>query len=379
MSDFNKLLPEEQKKALLERIAERYSGAVMENDRLYYTRQALHVRLEFGQVRKQENRFSVQLIFILSHDWFDEDLVESCASTGNSLQEAMEACATEFSESVLQSVLYAFDHESTETITAEIIGQQYRFALPDKHFILHKGAGQGIDLWEIVKEKMPEYLGTKRVYWIKLFSAEMGDKQFCEARINGTVYPDLTDLLYQELLRREDKQIRIDKLFMVLIQDSATYQSCPFTKQNVGDLAFRALDRMTDITDETTRQQILHEIQCFCPDSSIAIELIVFLPEIAAQKIVNFRDNDSLIPVFDYGKPEFELKKSQVRSYGYMADAVEQYLRKYQPSREEIQNLIRISGKFHTLSQALQDDNIRIEDLRLSQLVYFVDKDYHVW
>jgi len=62
-----------------------------------------------------------------------------------------------------------------------------------------------------------------------------------------------------------------------------------------------------------------------------------------------------------------------------MADAVEQYLRKHQPSREEVENLLRISGKFETMSRALRDENIKIEDLRLSQLVYFVSKNYHVW
>ncbi len=380
MPDFDTLQPEEQRKILLELVLEYCPGAVWEGDMLHYTGQALRVGLEFGQVSSRQNRFSAQLLFILKHDWFDEDLVESCAGLGNSIEEAMKICTAEFCGSVLNSVLYALEHPGTETVSAEIIHQKYLFHVPERKIRLHKGKGEGADLWSIVRDKIPEYLGTKRVYWIKLYSADMGgNKQFCEARINGTLYPDLTDLLYQEIYSRKERQTNIDKLFLVLIQDEKTYQPCPFTKQNVGDLAFLALNKMTEITDEVSRQKAYEEIHKFCPDYSIAVELIAFLPEIAAQLVVNFRDNDGLIPVFDYGKPEFELKKSQVRSYGYMADAAEQYLRKYNPSRDEVYNLLRSSGKFETIFRAMQDDAVKAQNLRLSQLVYFVSQDYHVW
>ena len=126
----------------------------------------------------------------------------------------------------------------------------------------------------------------------------MGKNQFCEAKINGTAYPDLADVLYQELLNRKEKQISIDKCFLLLIQDEETYQPCPFTKQDVGDLTFLALDRLTEVTDEVSKQKAFQEIHKFSPDYSIAVELVAFLPEIMAQKIVNFRDNDALIPVF---------------------------------------------------------------------------------
>ena len=62
-----------------------------------------------------------------------------------------------------------------------------------------------------------------------------------------------------------------------------------------------------------------------------------------------------------------------------MTDAVEQYLRKQHPTQEEIHHILRISGKFEVLTRAMQDKGIKAEDLRLSQLVYFVNDNYHVW
>ncbi|MBR1529838.1 MAG: hypothetical protein IJ642_11125 [Oscillospiraceae bacterium] len=379
MPDFDTLQPEEQRKILLAVIKEACPDAVWEGDTLHDIGHALRISLELGQVSSHEKYFSTQLLLILKHEWFDEDLVQVFAGTGRSLEEAMKTCVSEMIESVLKPVLHTLEKQDDEIIISEIIHEKYKFHVPEEKIILHRGEGKAVNLWNIVKEKMPEYLGTKRVYWINLFSADMGNKQVCEAKINGTVYPDLTDLLYQEIFSRTERQKNINKLFLLLIQDQETYQPCPFTKQNVGDLTFLALDKMTDITDETSRQKAYQEIHRFCPDYSIAVELVAFLPEIVAQTVVNFRDNDALIPVFDYGKPEFELKKSQVRSYGYMTDAVEQYFRKYNPSQEEVYNLLRSSGKFETVSRAIQDENIKIEELRLSQLVYFVNQNYHVW
>ncbi|MBR4319398.1 MAG: hypothetical protein IKP69_05030 [Oscillospiraceae bacterium] len=379
MPDFDTLQPNEQRKFLLNLLAEHASGAVLEGNTLHYTSQALHVSLEFGQVQSRENQFRVQLLFILKHDWFDEDFVNPCASIGNSLQKAMENCTVEFAETVLQPVLDSLANQGSETISSEIIHETHVFHIPEKKLQIHKGNGKTPDLWEIIKHKLPEYLGTKKAYWIQLFSADMGQRRFCEAKINGIVYPDLTDVLYSELFSRKKREISIDKLFVLLIQDESTFQPCPFTKQNVGDLAYLALDKLKDASDENSRQKAFQKIHQFSPDYSIAVELVAFLPEIMAHAIVSFRDNDALIPVFNYGKPEFELKKSQVRSFGYMTDAVEQYLRKYHPSKEEVYNILRISGKFEVLTRAMQDKGIKAEDLRLSQLVYFVNDNYHVW
>lgn len=372
------IMPSLDKKELLAIVAEHDTGAEWQNDRLYYPEQDLHVRLEFGQMRKAGDRFHVQLIFILQHPWFDEDLVESCAGLGYTPDKALESGVNNFcAKNILETVLKALTCDSTETITADIMGEKHEFLVPAYRPVQHGGKDtESTDLWEIVKHKIPEYLGTKRCYWIRLTSARFNEKTTCGASINGTVYPDLTDLLYKEALKHPE--FRVDNQFLLLIQKEETYTSCPFDKQDVGELCFMALDRMTAIKDPDSHQRIFHEIRTLCPDSSIAAELTAFLPEILAQSVLNFRDNDTLIPVIDYGKPEFELKKSQVRSYGYMEDAVDQYLRKIKPSQEEILNIVKISGRFEVLTNALRD-NVPIEELRMSQLVYFVDKNYHVW
>lgn len=380
------LTPSLDQKELLAIVAKRFPGSEFRNDTLHYPALNLHIRLAFGSMNQVENRFSVQLIFILQHPWFDENLIESCAGLGHSPEQAMENGTESFCDGVLQFVISALQANNSENsknpgnseiLHAELMGQAHDFYVPTERPVLHRGIStKCTDLWEIIKEQIPAYLGTKRCYWIKLYSARIQETPVCEVRINNTVYPDLTDLLMKEAFK--NPEVRMDKQFLLLIQKEETFQPCPFEKQDVGQLAFMALDKMLTIHDEESRQKIFQEIQAICPDYAIAVELISFLPEICAQMILEFRDNDSLIPVINYGKPEFELKKSQVRSYGYMEDAVEQYLRKIQPSQEDILNIVRISARFEVLTKALHD-NVPIEDLRMSQLVYFVNENYHIW
>ncbi|MDE7120960.1 MAG: hypothetical protein K2O42_02230 [Oscillospiraceae bacterium] len=374
------ITPSLDQKELLAIVAQRCPGAEFRNDSLHYPALHLHVRLAFGSMNQVEHRFSVQLIFILQHPWFDENLIESCAGLGHTPEEAMKNGTESFCDGVLQFVISALqtnNSENSEILHAELMGQIHDFYIPAERPVLHRGvSSRSTDLWEILKEQIPAYLGTKRCYWIKLYSARIHDTPVCEVRINNTLYPDLTDLLMKEAF--QNPEIRMDKQFLLLIQKEDTFQPCPFEKQDVGQLTFMALDKMRMIKDPASHQKIFHEIQTICPDYSIAMELLSFLPEICAQMILEFRDNDSLIPVINYGKPKFELKKSQVRSYSYMEDAVEQYLRKIQPSQEDILNIVRISARFEVLTKALHE-NVPVENLQMSQLVYFVNENYHVW
>ncbi len=364
---------------LLAIVAEKCPGAEKQGESLFYAKHSLHLTVEFGDMRCINGVYTVQLLFIAQHPWFDEDLVESVAGIGKTPDDAMRQGTEEFCAGVLYFLLAAFDCESDTFIDANVRGEKHTFRVPCVHSVLHKGAGKGTDLLALVKDELPHYLGTKRCYWIKLFSATIDGEPTCEVRINGTVYPDITDVLYREAIQREKVQGFVsDKEFILLIQQEDTWTLCPFNKQQVGDKTFRALHMMQEIHDEESAQRIMQNIRNNAPCHSLGLELVTFIPEIVAQQVVDFRDSDGLMPVVNHGKPDMELKKSQVRSYGYIEDAVFQFLRKQKPTEEEIKQLLALSTKFHVLSEAIQK-GAKIQDLRLSQLVYFVDEDYIVW
>ena len=354
-------------------------GGKNAGDWLLFREHDLHVSVEFGEMTAANGLYSVQLLFIAKHPFFDEDLVESVVGVGPTPDDAIRIGAKNMAMEALQPTLRAFDSESEPLPPTNLMGKEYRFHLPKSRDRIHIGKAEPTDLWALIADKIPQYLGTKRCYWVSMFSASVNGIPQCEVRINGDIVNDLSDILLADAIKHKDiKGYVADKMLVLITQDEETYSPCPFTKKDAGEATFRAMRLLQNVKDEATARQYHSKIVDICATRDLGIELVSFLPEIVAQQVVQFRDNDTLIPVVDRGKPEFELKKSQVRSFGYISDAVAQYLRKQRPTKDEIYQILALSAKFHALSEAIEK-GAKLEDLRMSQLVYFVDSAYRIW
>ena len=348
---------------------------------LRYRKHDLRVSVEIAELRsdREQSAWSAMLLFIAKHPFFDEDLVQQGTAVGRDADDAIRSAAKQIAAEPLAHILAAFDTQGGEVLETNLRGELHRFHAPVSPAVSHIGAGEPPDLWHCVKDVIPQYLGTKRCYWVSLSAATANGIPQCEARINGSVLSDLSYMLMDALAdRTKEPGFIADRAFVLLIQDEETYQPCPFTKQEVGELVFRALRLLPGVKDKESDLKIQKAILGSAPQRSLGVELISFLPEIVAIQTVHFRDNDGLMPVVNRGKPDVELKKSQVRSFGYMEDAVFQYLQKQRPDEVEIKHILAMSAKFHALTDGLEQGT-PIGELRMSQLVYFVDETYRVW
>lgn len=348
--------------------------------KLVFRKYALHLRVQFGTMEQNNNLYCVQLLFIIEHPYFDEEIVETSVGVGRTPDEATLNGLTGFCDGVLASVLETLDGADSSVMRAEIPdGSVHKFHVPENRRILHMGkGGEPVDLWEIVKDEIPHYIGKKRVYWIKLFATVNGTSPQCEARINNTVYPDLTDKLYQSVLCREScKQFGSDKQFILLIQDADTYKPAPFTKQQVGELTWKVIERMKDIRTAADKDKIYTEIRAAVGDSTLGTELTCFIPEIYAEKVIQFRSNDCIDAAEREDKPLLHIRKSQLSSYGFITDAVEQYLRKMHPDGDDNMKIMGLSSQFGSLHQAITAGSL-INDLVFAPLVYFIDETYQI-
>ncbi|MBQ8927228.1 MAG: hypothetical protein IJ055_03000 [Oscillospiraceae bacterium] len=364
---------------LLTLIRERVPGAEWENDWLYYPKQDLRLRLEFGEMQGADDRYRASILFIMTNPAFDEDMVYVSAAAGDTPDAALRRSTEDFCTIALGNVLGSLTRMTDGVIEADVYGQPHRFHIPSTRQGIHNGDGPVHDLFETVREALPLYLGTKHAYWLELVSARVNGRPVCEARINGTVDQGLSDVLFSEQLHRQDPPaFEADKVFLLMLQDPSTAGICPFSKQQVGELTFRALEMLFDIRDEVSFQRTFRQIREMAPTKSLGYELAAFVPEIYSRVSVGYRDRGVLMPVVDRGKPDKELRCSQVRSYGYIEDAVLQFLQKRTPTKEENLHLLALSRQFHVIHEAIAAGT-GIEDLRLSQLVYMVEKDYVVY
>lgn len=333
----------------------------------------LELKITLGAVNTYPKGVSAQILFVMWHPFFDEDMVESAAGMGKTETAAKYDGLNTFCEGVLPYVLDALDSTGNRAMRITLQGKSHLFHEPTLMEAMHRGEGQAVDLWEIIRKEIPHYLGTKKAYWIKMISSRMG-KDICEVRINGMVFHDLTEKLYTAIKENRSTALGgMDKMFVLLIQDEETFTPCPYTKAEAAAIAHKALHKMLTITDEDSHRAVFAEIQQLHP--TLGGEACAFLPEIYCHILYRYRASDSLIPVnVNVG----ELRKSQVRSFGYFESAILDYLRKERPEGDDRVKILSLSAEFDGISQAMQHGSV-LKDIILSPLVYVVPEDYIIY
>ncbi len=359
--------------AMLAQIREKHPTAQWQGDRSLLFPCGLELTIECGQTNRYVKGWCAQLLFVMWHPYFDEDMVESVAGMGKTEAEARNDGVKAFAEGVLPFVLGALDCTGENQITSELQGKTHVFREPCVIGAVHRGNGEGADLWKLVKEQIPQYLGTKKAYWIKLFSSRVG-KDICEVRVNGKVFSDLTDVLYKAIADGSSTaQGGMDKCFVLLVQEDATYEACPFKKADAAAVAQKALHKMLTIEDEESHRAVYDEIQQLHP--ILGGEACAFLPEIFTRILYNYQANDALLPVsLDIGA----VRSSQVRSFGYFESAVLDFFRQYRPDGDDRVKILRLSAEFNALNQAVAGGS-NIENVRFSPLAYVTPEDYVIW
>lgn len=359
--------------AMLAKIKEEHPDAQWQGDTCLSFPSGLELRISLGAVDTFPKGVCAQILFVMWHPFFDEDLVESVAGMGRTEAAAKQDGLKAFCEGVLPFVTGALECTGERIIRTELQGKERIFREPCVMGTLHRGEGKAADLWEIIKSEIPRYLGTKKAYWVKLLSSRMG-KDICEVRINGMVFPDLTDVLYKAIAEgKSTVNGAMDKSFVLLIQDDATYTPCPYSKADAVALAHKALTKMLAIEDEESHRAVYKEIQQMHP--LLGGEACAFLPEIYSHILLNYRANDSLLPVsLNIG----EVRRSQVRSFGYFESAVLDYLKKFRPQHDDRVKILRLSAEFSAVNQAMAGGS-KLEDLRFAPLAYVTPEDYIIW
>ncbi len=359
--------------AILASIREQHPAAEWQGDNGLQFPCGLELRLTIGSVDHYPKGVCVQFLFVMWHPFFDEDLVESVAGIGRTEAEAIEDGIMGFTRGVLPYVLSALECTGEHTIRTELQGKAHVFREPCLLGALHRGAGQAADLWEIVKEQIPQYLGTKKAYWIKLLSSRMG-KDICEVRINGMVFHDLTEVLYDAIRAgKSTADGTMDKMFLLLIQDDVSYTPAPFTKAEAASVAQRALQKMMTIEDDESHASVMEEIRQMHP--ILGGEACAFLPELYSRALVRYKPSDSLLPVsLDIGA----IRSSQVRSFGYFDAAVRDYLQKRRPGTDDHVKIFRLSAEYKAIHQAVQNGS-KPENLTFAPLAFDVPEGYVIW
>ena len=363
---------------LLGIIAAKIPGGTFNIDTLLYPEQLLSIRVRPFEVDPRFDRFAVLVQLTLMHPWFEEPMVLRLRGMNDKSPQEAFHIAMEGAIPRVAMVLHALRGGEGAVVTADFPGTPRTFRL-----YADTDRDDDLALLAAMRDEFPKILGTKRVYWGDIYlRCWKGKLEQLALRVNNVPSNCFDEVLTKFAIDRGYLERRDDfldfSIRFLTIQNEETWEKCPYTVQTVGDLTFRIL--YTLCSGVKPSPDLLEEaVKSLAPDPSLATELVSFLPEIVAQQVLEFRDSDILIPVKkDGGTPDVRLTKPQVRSYGYMEDAVRQFLLKQRPTREQLLPVLGRSARADVLRKALLSD-VPITELKLSELVYFVDDDYKIW
>lgn len=347
----------EDEKLVLDTINQAVTGGVYRDDEIVFSDLNLSVSSKFGDFNENDIVSLCKIMFVVRNPYFDDDLVETVMGIGKTHNECIINGTVEFLENVMKIVVTSLaDKGGDMTINSTLLGKVRKFRMISAHETLSTGCENKnmADMWSLISGEIPKYLGTKKYYWISLFAACSNDKPNCEITINGMNYPELTQALYRYTDTWSDKkEYHMEKQFIFITQDDETFTECTFSREHVIDCTLKAIELLKQVNDNKTRDAAVNTIKAIAKDDTLSYEICTFLPEIYAQNVLGLTETDDIMLV--KGEEYTTVKKSQIRSYGYIEDTVRKYLFFEKPSKEDNFKIMRLSSKMKIWSELMND------------------------
>lgn len=321
----------------------------------------------------------VQLVFVLKHKMFQEELMETVAGVGSTFGEAVEEGVKNFVESALEGMIKALKNEGGKEVTANILDRPHRFKCYQSHVVQQgcKVSGESVDFWQLLGEDIVRRIGNKKVYFVKVYAAKTATTVNCECRVNGMVYANLTKKLNEVVGSWEiDGAIYSERQSFILIQDEGTYVPYPLTKKEVESYTLNTLLLYRACQSETEYRELLNKILEVCPNQSLAIELYSFIPEIFTEIIfsdVNYSDEILLIK----DEERYHMFRHQLTSYDWIYSVVDRTIRAGYFEKSQVDPIIRCSASLNSINDALSQGG-QMKNLNMLGIAVPVSKDYEV-
>jgi len=326
---------------------------------------------------ESNGNYSAEMLFILDHDLFDEPLCEYTAGVGRTAEEAVVVGADQFTTVVLLSILAAFGCEGDHIVTSEYAGKTRIFRRSCNSTVYSIGAAvhEMQDLFGLVENVLPEYLGSKKAYWVKLFAYRCGDDMEYEARINGALMTELSARL-KPYVETWDKSgvFHCEKQFVLLLDTGSSNDNPSISPEKIIALSEQAVELFGSVYDDNDEKYVFSKLKELCFGcGSLVQEIRALVPEIYTCALLGIKQGDGIRLMS--GDAEIPLKKSQLRNYGYIEQGVLRYLGSNQPKDDFSLNVMQLGSVLSAVNEAVSN-GAKFENIFLRELTLRVPTDY---
>jgi hypothetical protein len=346
------------------------------------------IDVQVGRMEENEGIKILQTIFIIRHDDFDEPLIEPVDSQGKTDEEAASMAVDIFCGGVWHPLDQSMTKKNPQQISVDFLRQHYDFDMYCQSVVrIGVKDKQPTMLVNFIRNEIPKYLGSKKYYWLRIYLAKYKEKQIIEVRINGSVCGELSKYFkdYVENEMKADEMFVSEKQYAIFVQRED--DQCPFKKELVMEAAKETINMMTNIKNHEDYVAMTEKLEELVEgDKNIAAEIRVFIPEIFAKLTLGYREGDSLFLLEGEGEEQqsIEFKKTQLRTYFYLQQAILEYL-SGKPTQEEVSRIVTNSVAFRELRKAIDTakengKEIKPDDLFVPGTSYKIGHEgYRVW
>ncbi|MBR4627992.1 MAG: hypothetical protein IKO47_09905 [Ruminococcus sp.] len=375
---------EDLKLIILDKLNEKLKGTLYDN--CIIMPKGFTIDVQIGRHDEKDDIKIYQVIFIVKNDDFDEPLIDPVDSQGRTDEEAAQMAADIFYAGVWHPIDQSINKRNPVHFSVDYLRQHYDFDMYCQSVVrIGVKDKQPVMIMAYIKDEIAKYLGSKKYYWIRVYLAKMGEKKIIEVRVNGSVCPDLGKLFEEYVNTWDDSSVFVcEKQYAIFVQRED--DKCPFNKQTVIEAAREAISRMVKIEKREDYEAMSQKLEEMTGDKDLAAEIRIFIPEVFAKLTLGYREGDSLFLMEGEGDDvsQIEFKKTQLRSYFYIQQAVLEFFNT-RPPQEDVTRIVTNSVAFRELKKAIEQGKekgmeIQPSDLFVPGTSYKINsQNYRVW
>lgn len=374
------------KSMVLENLNEKLKGTLY--DDCIIMPKGFTIDVQVGRLEESDGIMILQTIFIVKHDDFDEPLIDPVDSQGKDEQEVAKMAVDIFCGGVWHPLDQSIYKKNPIHVPVDFLRQHYDFDMYCQS-VVRVGVKdkQPTVLVNFLRTEIPKYLGSKKYYWLRIYLAKYKEKKIIEVRMNGSVLVELPKY-FEEYVEKEmfaEETFVSEKQYAIFVQRED--DQCPFKKELVMKAAKETISMMEKINNHDEYVAMADKLEELVGgNKGLAGEIRVFIPEIFAKLTLGYREGDSLFLLEGEGDDQqsIEFKKTQLRSYFYLQQAVLEYL-STNPSQESVTRIVTNSVAFRELKRAIdtakeQGKELKPIDLYVPGTSYKIgEENYRVW
>lgn len=358
-------------KIIADEIMKAFNGGIFNKDEIKYEKNSLSIKINASGFEKHNGTVMSKAVYTVMHPLFDEPIVEPGVGVGKNTNAALLSSAQSFA-GVAASIFASLGCTDGSSVKSTATDREIVFQKPYISPVIRTGnADEKTVLWNALEDIIPEYLGTKNAYWIKLFAAVSNNNPIFEVRINNTEYHDISGILAERVGNAfVGNEYKSQKEFILLTREEQ--KEYRFTTSQINEYTEKAIEFIKSSTDVDATVEKITEI---CGDKTLAFELGYFLPEIYTKVVLNTEESDDVY--ICKGDVKTAVKISAIRDYGYIENAVKDYIYKKRPNGDDNMRIMAWSSRIDAVNQAVMQ-GAKLEDIRFSHMFYNVPDYFEI-